>query len=193
MSTATATQVVSTEMAPLRHQIPSLEELPLLLRQIPDIVLEIASHLPTESAMCLALACKPLYGLLFGRARRKMEEDGSCAPFLFFLLKDLRRTHKGIYLCHFCTKLHRWRCRDGGLGWCPCCPTIGEELSNAKHAGDQEHACITDRSYFTYTFRGVECNGDFSRWVMHRQRGGFRSCCGWRPSHTANHSQPSTG
>ncbi|KAK2002085.1 hypothetical protein LX36DRAFT_667430 [Colletotrichum falcatum] len=167
----------------LRHEEASPQELPLFLRQIPDVVLEIASHLPTESAMCLALTCKPLYGLLSRSALRKLRgSEGQVAGLLFLLLKDLRQTRDRTYLCHYCSKLHLWRCPHGGLGHCAACPGIGAELGRFQHAGDQKHACITYRSYFTNSFKGVEAGGDFSRWVMHRGREGFCSCCGKSPS-----------
>ncbi|WDK21073.1 hypothetical protein CGRA01v4_12362 [Colletotrichum graminicola] len=187
MGSATITDVFSPGTAFLRSEAPSLLQLPLFLRQIPDIVLEIASHLPTESAMCLALTCKPLYGLLFSSTLRNlMSNERQIAGFLYLLLKDLQQTRDCTYLCHHCSKLHRWRCPHGGLGQCAACPGIGVELGRSKHAGDQQHACITYRSYFTYTFKGVEAGGDFSRWVMHRERGGFCSCCGKSPSRGTN-------
>ncbi|KAK2015958.1 hypothetical protein LZ32DRAFT_689311 [Colletotrichum eremochloae] len=187
MGSATMSNIFSPEPAFLRSATPSLLELPLFLRQIPDIVLEIVSHLPTESAMCLALTCKPLHGLLFRSTLRKLKSnDRQIAGFLFLLLKDLRKTRECTYLCHHCSKLHRWRCPHGGLGQCAACPSIGVELGHSKHANDQQHACITYRSYFTYTFKGVDTGGDFSRWVMHRERGGFCSCCGKSPSRATN-------
>ncbi|KAK2042470.1 hypothetical protein LZ31DRAFT_596393 [Colletotrichum somersetense] len=187
MGSAAIIDAFSPRAAFLRSEAPSLSELPLFLRQIPDIVLEITSHLPTESAMCLALTCKPLYSLLFQSTLRKLKSnERHTAGFLYLLLKDLQQTQDCTYLCHHCSKLHRWRCPHGGLGHCEACPRIGVELGRSQHAGDQQHACITYRSYFTYAFKGVETGGDFSRWVMHRERGGFCSCCGKSPPRATN-------
>ncbi|OHF03060.1 hypothetical protein CORC01_01818 [Colletotrichum orchidophilum] len=153
-------------------------DLPILLRQIPDIVLEIASHLPTESAMCLALTCKSLYGLLSQNTFRKMRrDDRKLDNFLFLLLKDM--SGRGVYLCHHCSQIRQWICPTGT--GCLECPSIGtgQLIWSTPHGrlNEKIHRCIGASAYFTFTVNGIEHKNDNSRWVMHRDRGGWRLCC----------------
>ncbi|KAK1479640.1 hypothetical protein CTAM01_14633 [Colletotrichum tamarilloi] len=155
-----------------------LADLPILLRQIPDIMFEIASHLPTESAMCLALTCKSLYGLLSQTTLPKLRtSDKRLNNFLFLILKDI--SSQELYLCHHCTQLRHWICPTG-MG-CSDCPSIGKGqlLWNTSHGrlNEKIHSCIGASAYFTYTVNGSEDRNDNSRVVMHRDRGGWRLCC----------------
>ncbi|TEA18090.1 hypothetical protein C8034_v011392 [Colletotrichum sidae] len=155
---------------------PPLLEVTTLLQQIPDIIFEIASHLPEETALGLALTCKPLYALLFHRTLKRLTQRGKHL-FLFTLMRDLGGKDNSCYYCHTCVKIWTWRCplaRSHGPcdDSCPLItpPTLHREL-NAK-----THACVAT-GYFTGTIPEMgEKRGSGSK-ALHTNRTGWCRCC----------------
>lgn len=150
----------------------SLAHLPLILQQIPDVLLEISSHLPRESALCLALTCKPLYFLLFHRALRRLN-TGEKDRFLFTLLKEIRNK----YYCHNCSKMFPWRCPHKEA-MCATCPRMSFDEPEHWLFNQQQHACLRARgAYISFSIPGMDAGGDFERRVLHLNRTGFQRCC----------------
>ncbi|XXG96842.1 hypothetical protein Hte_003133 [Hypoxylon texense] len=72
----------------------------LLIEQPVDIILQIADNLGNASVLCLALTCKPLFVLLYSKARARLEP-----PEKETLLCCLEKDIPGVFYCHFCKKL----------------------------------------------------------------------------------------
>ncbi|KAL0944907.1 uncharacterized protein CTRU02_202794 [Colletotrichum truncatum] len=155
---------------------PPILKITSLLQQIPDVIFEIASQLPPETALCLALTCKPLYVLLFHRTLRRLTRRRRHL-FLFTLMRDLgTANHSDHYYCHTCSKICVWRCPLGRTHgpWEKCLPIKLETLHHDLNV--QKHACV-GKGYFTQTIPEVEDHGSCKGVALHTARTGWCKCC----------------
>ncbi|KAK2773702.1 hypothetical protein CKAH01_13502 [Colletotrichum kahawae] len=155
---------------------PPVLKITSLLEQIPDIIFEIASHLPTETVLSLALTCKPLHILLFSRTLKRISPRERHV-FLFTLMRDLNDTIKADhYYCHTCGKIYIWRCpAEKPHGPTDICPFIKTELHYTLNLA--EHTCLgTLNRYWAHNIPGIEQYG--KGMALHTERQGFLNCCG---------------
>lgn len=178
---ALASFLTTTGMAASRTveagSTPPVLEITSLLEQIPDIIFEIASHLPTETVLSLALTCKPLHILLFSRTLKRISTRQRHV-FLFTLMRDLNNTIKADhYYCHTCGKIYVWRCpADKPHGPKDNCPFIKNEMHDTLNSAG--HTCLgTPNRYWTHNIPPrVERYGKGI--ALHTERQGFLNCCG---------------
>ena len=95
--------------SPWKPPYPYLEEVPV------EMILHIASFLPTESAVCLSLASKSLHQALNQRIDMRFSnpETDPAAKKRFARLLEI--DVPGLISCHGCSVLHRWNRRSTSM------------------------------------------------------------------------------